>query len=65
MHQRILSREWRDTHRMGESICKHCDQKGVSFQNLQPAHEAQYQKFKQLNQKISYAYQCGTVVGEG
>ena len=42
---------------MGESICKHSDQKGVSFQNLQPAHEAQYQKFRQLNQKISYAYQ--------
>ena len=35
------------THRMGENICKRCDQKGINLQNLQIAHEALYQKITQ------------------
>ena len=41
------------TYRMGEAICKLCDQKGINFQNTQIAHTAQYKKKnKQLNQKM-------------
>ena len=40
------------THRVGETICKCCDQKGISLQNLQIAHEAQYHQNKQPNQKM-------------
>ena len=36
---------------MGENICKQCDQQGISLQNLQIAHVAQYQESKQPNQK--------------
>ena len=32
------------THRMGENICKWCDQQGIHLQNIQTAHAAQYQK---------------------
>ena len=32
----------RTTHRMGENICKQCDQQGINLQNLQTAHVAQY-----------------------
>ena len=37
---------------MGENICKQCDQQGISLQNLQIAHVAQYQESKQPNQKM-------------
>ena len=37
---------------MGENICKWSDQQGINFQNIQTAHAAQYQKNKQLNQKM-------------
>ena len=40
------------THRMGENICKWCDQHGINLQNLQTAHAAQYQKNKQPHQKM-------------
>ena len=40
------------TYRMGENICKWCDWQGISLQNLQRAHVAQYQKNKWPNQKI-------------
>ena len=36
------------THRLGENICK----QGISLQNLQTAHAAQYRKNKQPNQKM-------------
>ena len=40
------------THRLGENICKLCDQKGFNFQNTQTAHTTQHQKKKKLpNQK--------------
>ena len=32
------------THRMGENICKQCNRQGISLQNIQTAHVAQYQK---------------------
>ena len=31
-------------HRMGENICKQSDQQGITLQNLQTAHAAQYKK---------------------
>ena len=37
---------------MGKNICKQSNQQGVNFQNIQVAHTAQYQKNKQLNQKV-------------
>ena len=40
------------TYRMGENICKRCNQQGINFQNIQTAHTAQYQKNKQPNQKM-------------
>ena len=35
-----------------EKKCKQCDQQGISLQNLQIAHVAQYQESKQPNQKM-------------
>ena len=32
------------TYRMGENICKRCDQQGINFQSIQTAHTAQYEK---------------------
>ena len=41
------------TYRMGENICKQCDQQGLNFQNIQAAHTTQQQqKNKQPNQKM-------------
>ena len=40
------------THRMGENISKRCNRQGISLQNIQIAHIAQYQKNKQANQKM-------------
>ena len=40
------------TYRMGENICKRCNQQGFNFQNVQTAHAAQYKKNKQPNQKM-------------
>ena len=43
------------TLRMGENLCKQCDQQGINLQNIQMFHTALYQKKKsaQLNgQKI-------------
>ena len=37
---------------MGENICKQSDPLGINFQNIQTAHEAQYQKNKQPNQNM-------------
>ena len=37
------------TYRMGENICKLCNQQGINLQNIQTAHAAQYQK-KQTTQ---------------
>ena len=31
------------TYKMGENICKQCDQQGINLQNIQIAHTAQYQ----------------------
>ena len=46
--------EWekKTTYRMGENICKWCDQQGGKFQYIQAAHVSQYQKNKQPNQKM-------------
>ena len=35
-----------------KNVCKKCDQQGISLQNLQKAHVAQYQMNKQPNQKM-------------
>ena len=35
------------TYRLGENICKQCDQQGLNFQNIQTAHTTQYQKTTQ------------------
>ena len=40
------------TYRIGEDICKSCDWQGINFQDIQTAHTTQYQKSKQLNQKM-------------
>ena len=32
------------THRMRENICKQSNRQGITFQNIQTGHEAQYQK---------------------
>jgi len=40
-------------YRLGENICKWCDQQGINFQNIQTAHTTQKQKNKQPNQKMS------------
>ena len=40
------------THRMGENIYKRCNRQEINLQNLQTAHAAQYQKNRQLNQKM-------------
>ena len=37
---------------MAENICKGCSQQGISLQNLQTVPTAQYQRKKQLNQKM-------------
>ena len=37
---------------MGENIYKQCNWEGISLQNLQTAHVAQYQKNQQCNQKL-------------
>ena len=37
---------------MGENICQPSDGQGISLQNIQTAHAAQYQKNKQPNQKM-------------
>ena len=31
-------------YKMGENICKQCNQQGINLQNIQTAHEAQHQK---------------------
>ena len=36
---------------MGENICKQSKWQGIYLQNIQTAHEAQYQKNKQPNKK--------------
>ena len=44
------------TYRLGENICKQCDQQGINFQNIQTVYTTQYQKTKtkgrRLRQKI-------------
>ena len=40
------------THRMGENICKQCNQQVISLQNLQTAHDAQYQKTNNALKKM-------------
>ena len=37
---------------MGKIICNPCNWQGVIIQNIQTAHTTQYQKNKQLNQKM-------------
>ena len=34
------------TYRIGENICKWCDQQGLNFQNIQIAHTTKQQKNK-------------------
>ena len=50
--QRKPSTKQNATYGMGENICKQCDQQEVNIQNVQIAHMTQYQKNKQLNQKM-------------
>ena len=38
------------TYRVGESICKWCDQQKINFQNIQTAHKLNIKK--NLNQKM-------------
>ena len=37
------------TLRTGENICKRSNRQRINFQNIQEAHEAQYQKYKEPN----------------
>ena len=37
---------------MVENICEWCNHQGICFQSIQTAHITQYQKNKQLNQKM-------------
>ena len=46
------------TYRMGENICKWCNQQRIRLQNLQTAH-ATHQKNKQPNQKWAEADKGG------
>ena len=39
-------------YRLGENICKQCDQQGVNIQNIQTAHTTQYWRNKQPSQKM-------------
>ena len=39
-------------YRMGENICKLCNQQGINLQNIQTAHIAQYKKQKTKNNPI-------------
>ena len=41
----------KSTYRMGENICKQCDQQRINLQSLDTAHEAQSKKIF-LNQKM-------------
>ena len=38
-------------YRMGENICKQCNQQGLNFENIQTAHATQQWQKKNLNQK--------------
>ena len=40
------------TLRMGENICKRSNGQRINLQNIQIAHAAQYQKYKQPNPKM-------------
>ena len=40
------------THRMGEKICKWCDEQGLNFQNIQTVHTTQQQKNKKPYSKM-------------
>ena len=40
-------------YRMGENICKWCDQQGVNIEDTQAAHTTQYEKNKQFHQNMS------------
>ena len=39
-------------YRLGQNICKWCDQQGLNFQNTQTAYTTQPQKNKQPNRKM-------------
>ena len=43
----------KDTSILGENICKWCDKQGISFQNIQTAHEAQHHENKKPYPKMS------------
>ena len=48
---------------MTENICKRCDQKGISLQNLQTPYTAQYQENEQPHKKmVSRGFPGGLVV---
>ena len=43
--------KWKDTHRIGENICKSSNWQGIDLQNIQTAHVAQLLKKKKNQEK--------------
>ena len=45
LHSKGIHKQNKKTnYRMGENVCKWCDQQGLNFQNIQTVHTAQYQQ---------------------
>ena len=42
LHRKRNLSKGKDNPKMGENICKLCDQQGINLQNLQTGHTAQY-----------------------
>ena len=65
MHSKENHKQNDTIHRMGENICKWCTPQGINLQNLQTAHETQYQKNKiknweDISPKKTDQWQTGT-----
>ena len=51
MHSKGNHQNKKTTYKTGENICKQYNWQGINLQNIQTAHEAQYQNIKQPKQK--------------
>ena len=47
-----IKKKKKTTYKMGENICKECDQPGLNLPNIQIAYKTQQQQDKQPNQKV-------------
>ena len=50
-HSKGKHKQNEKSYRMGENICKRCDQQGLNFQNIQTAHTTQQQKSQTTQSK--------------